>query len=362
MGNNYLIDSQNLELALQDMHETRIIEESLNELFFLLECVEKQEIVIEEVTTNNKDDDRGIFQKVVDFIRSLIDKFVNAARGLFQNNKGWFEENIHKFNDITDEAYGKLKITTIPYWKGNYKLLTPANLTPERVQATKDDNELAKLMYPNLVKLSVDGDLVSGAKIYFRGGSNNLESITGSNVKSTVKEMIRYCNNYSSETVDEIKTTLENLATDVEKSQEAIDKAVNESYSFLEGCLLEQTDLAFLPMVIVTEEGSTGEGDKNKDKDKDKPQAATVTNAADGKPGDKPAGEESDEEKKKKQEEKDKKVKGLERGKAAVNLKVKVATAAMTIAEERYYSYLKTLKAVLSSIPASDKPDNSGKK
>jgi hypothetical protein len=42
-------------------------------------------------------------------------------------------------------------------------------------------------MYPELVKLTVSGKVAEGAKIYFRGGSNNVVEMSGhlSNAENT---------------------------------------------------------------------------------------------------------------------------------------------------------------------------------
>lgn len=388
----YVGDVEDYSLrAMEAMHEIEVAEwdkhfrEYVNEIDVLAEGYRRGYILMEDVEVKEKNDGPegkgdSIFTKIIEFIRTLFAKFKDKATNLFNSNKEWFDKYSHKIENLTDDTYANLKLTLI-----DYELVKKYTMPPETpvdaavVSAVKEISieELAKKMYPQLVKLSASKDIVEGAKIWFRGKSNKVKVYSDlASVKGRVHDMMTYCNEYLTH-VDEIKEEIDKLTTAMEKAEEEYDKVVNESSSFVlaEGCVVEETGLAWLPWLdkkgdvhfVVTEgdEQSSVKSSQETDKKKDKPEPQGVVKK-DGEDDNAPKTDADDKAKKKKEERKKKakeknvRVKSTEKNKCQI--RVKVATAMLTIAEERYVQYIKTLRGVASVAHiAADKAENPDK-
>lgn len=337
-------------------------------------------IVLEDVEVDNDKTGRNILGQIIDFIKRMIAKFIDTAKNLFKNNSKWFSDNVHKFDAITDQKYEALTITILPYWKVNgYKVISPSiKATDNRLgKEFKDSSAIETAMYPNLVKNTVSNNLVEGAKIEYRGGTNNLESIKGGAVKNTVKEMINYCNHYV-ETANNIKTSIEEVQKQVEDSQDELDKAM-EDFSIAEGIPIMETVYATMPWVdkngevFYVMEANNRNGQKNNvnngtvsggnppppdNTQNQNPQQTNTNQNGQGKATSKPP-DNNGSVQSAGQDEIDKKAKDdAISSKSAIKiyyqLYLKVATAMMTIAEERYLAYIRTLRSVLSSATSTE--------
>ena len=325
-------------------------------------------VTLEDVEVNN--DKKGTFAKIIDFIRRIIAKFMDTAKNLFKNNQEWFEANVHKFDTIDDARYSQLKITMVPYWNAKYEHVKPA-IGPDDDKLgkeLKDTLSIEKAMYQNsILKLTMSGNLTEGAKIYYRGKSNNAIAIEGAAVKDRVKKMINYCNEYVN-TCNGIKERLEAVEKDIEKAQDELDKVnATEAFIKVEGLPVMETVFATMPwnkdgqMQYIVMEGSKN---KNKNKPSTTP-ASSVTSTSsnpeqtsttssttdeDKKDGDKPAQASvqntADDAK---QKEHEGKVSNATAVRTYYQCMLKVDTAMMTIAEERYHVYLKTLRDILAA-------------
>ena len=376
---------------MEVIHEAEIAEwdkhfrEYVNEIDVLAEGYRRGYILMEDVEVKEKNDGPegkgdSIFTKIIEFIRTLFAKFKDNATNLFNSNKEWFDRYSHKIENLTDDTYANLKLTLI-----DYELVKKYTMPPETpvdaavVSAVKEISieELAKKMYPQVVKLSASKDIVEGAKIWFRGKSNKVKVYSDlASVKSRVHDMMTYCNEYLTH-VDEIKEEIDKLTTAMEKAEEEYDKTVNESSSFVlaEGCVVEETGLAWLPWLdkkgeahfVVTEADgqSSAKSGQETDKEKDKPEPQGV-DKKDGKDDNAPKTDANDEAKKKEEEEKkkakEKNVRSKSTEKNKCRIRVKVATAMLTIAEERYVQYIKTLRGIASVAHiAADKAESPDK-
>lgn len=343
--------------------ETKIFYEDmmqyLTELDVLAEAFLMGKVLLEDVKVDSSKTGKGTLGSIIDFIRRIIAKFIDTAKNLFKTNEQWFSDNVHKFDRIDGKVYESMKITLVPYWNvSNYTMPNPKIQAkdPQLGVKFKDGTDIEKAMFPQLMQKTMSGNIVEGAKIYFRGGSNNLESITGSNVRTRVTGMIKYCNNYVN-TANQIKEILEGISKDVETAQENLDK-VMEDFSIAEGKPILETVYATMPWIdnegkifYVTEAddpkngsvstGETKDGDKPASGSKSIEGNGTVTGGTkgveDGTDGDKEDGVK----------------KAAISNKTAIKtyyqIYLKVATAMMTVAEERYVAYLRTLRGVLTS-------------
>lgn len=361
----------------------------VNEMMIFGDAYHTGMVVFEDVELTDKKsngDDKGIFTKLVEFIKKIIAKFMDTAANLFKTNKGWLESHAKDFEGFTDQQYGGIKFTIVPYWTSPALQLPPCSMKVENVEKEVDkhetDTDFKNAMYPNLKKLSINGDIIEGAKIYYRGGSNNLVEVSGNDVRTRVTGMLQYCNTYA-EIANKVRDVGDAITKDLEKAQKEYQDAVNESavMSIAEGIPVAETLFASMPWIhngveTVFEQGGatpegrgvnmerqasgeikTGESKDGVEKDKNG-QVATV--GADGKEQ-KPASEMTEQEKKEAEEKKKAKVKGKSRIKLYYQTQSKVYTAMMTITEEKYYAYLRTLRQIHTAIKGmsseSSKPE-----
>lgn len=360
-----------MEETTWDMHAYEVYYEHfnqyMNEIDVLGEAYHRGMIMMEDVEIADKGEngeDRGIFQTIIDFIKKMINTFIDKAKNLFKNNKAWFDANDYKFDELSEDAYGKLNITIIDYAKrGAYKMPNSSmkddnpNLGKKGYQSLE---ELGPKVFPELTRLSGSGNLVEGAKIYFRGGTNKLVKFTGGSVKPLCDQMRSYCNKYN-DVADGIRKEIEKITKSLEAAQDSAAKEASASYSIAEGEVIEETVFNLFPWIdengnprIIAREAEAG---------KTEGESTAAPKASVSAEGEAPKGENgkepTEEEKKKAQEEKD-------AAKATKNAKVmywrvqsKVAAAMLTIAEERYAQYIKTLHDVLSAAKVTNKKEPS---
>lgn len=356
---------QETEIFFEDMTHY------LDEINILGEAFIAGKIMLEDVEVDNDKTGRGTLGMIIDFIKRVIAKFIDTAKNLFKSNSKWFADNVHKFDAIPDNKYEALNLTILPYWKvTDYKVIAPRIKSNDNRLGTnfKDTNAIEMAMYPELMKNTVSNNIVEGAKISYRGGTNNLESVKGNSVKGVVKGMIQYCNGYVN-TANKIKESIEEIQKEVESSQEEIDKAM-ENYSIAEGVPLLESVFATMPWInkegevfYITEAISNGNGNVtngngNNQNNGNGSNNNQNTNNVNSKPtskapeGNGVAKKVDDNEVAK--NEKNKKIAGKTAVKQYYQIYLKVATAMMTIAEERYLAYLRTLRSVLSATTGTE--------
>lgn len=359
---------QETEIFFEDMTHY------LDEINVLGEAFIAGKIMLEEVEVDNDKTGRSTLGMIIDFIKRVIAKFIDTAKNLFKSNEKWFADNVHKFDAIPDNKYAALNLTILPYWKvSDYKVIAPRIKSNDNRLGTtfKDTNDIENAMYPDLMKNTVSNNIVEGAKISYRGGTNNLESVKGDSVKGVVKGMIQYCNGYVN-TANKIKESIEEIQKEVEASQEELDKAM-ENYSIAEGVPLLESVFATMPWInkegeafYITEDtagtnggvtnnnnsntqnnNNTNGTDNNQNANTDKPNPTSKAPEGNG-----VAQKVDDNEAAK--NEKNKMIAGKTAVKQYYQIYLKVATAMMTIAEERYLAYLRTLRSVLSATTGTE--------
>jgi len=382
--------------AMEAMHEIEVAKwdahfrEYLDEIDVLAEGYRRGYILMEDVEVKEKsgqDAKESTFSKIIEFIHTIIAKFMDKASNLFNSNQEWFDKYSGKLNEVNAEAYDNIKITMLAYHKQNKYDIPRTSVSPDDArlgtEKFKTLGEVAELMYPGICKLSATKDITEGTKIYFRGGSNTVETYSnGADVKKQVTMMVEWCKEYT-DTCHHIKDQIDKMTEEMEKMDKAYEASKEASYSYVlsEQALLEETGLAWLPFIdskgnakfLVLKEA---EGDANKEKankekkeGQDAAKAAGATVANDDKKETKPETEEERKAREKKEADdkkaKDDKISRALAAKYYYQVKVKVATAMLTIAEERFVSYIKTLRNVvaLAHIAAdkAEKPDKAKK-
>ena len=193
--------------------------------------------------------------------------------------------------------------------------------------------------------------------------------------------MLKFCNTYA-ETANKVRDVGDAITKDLEKAEKDYQEALNESalMSIAEGIPVAETLFASMPwirngeeFVMEGNEGSseTGRGVLAKPKG---PEPVGVDGVGGSNPNgevqrldpktgeaEKKPSEMTEAEKKEAEEKKKAKVKGKGRIKLYYQTQVKVYTAMMTITEEKYYAYLRTLRQIHTAIKGmsseSSKPE-----
>lgn len=389
--NDYVMESTEKIHEIERSEYIKCFDKYIDEINVLAEGYNKGFILMEDVEVKEKNtpDAKGdsIFKKIIEFIRTLIAKFMDKAKNLFNSNKEWFEKYSHKLDEVTADTYNNIKISLVDYEKNSdYSKLPGLAISETNIRKLETDikdlkkrnlEEVSKRVFPSLCKLSMTKDLAEGTKIYFRGGSNKVVvKNSGADVKSMVEAMVKYCSNYTEE-VDKIDTLSEKytkLMEDADQKYES-SKESSSSYSLGEDALLENTAFAWLPWIdkngnpnFVIYEADAKPEDKNKDAsgNPDPSKQAGASSDDTTKANDSVAG--GDKDKKKELTEEEKKQKEVNTSnlllvKLYYQAIVKVLSAMMTIAEERYVAYIKTLRDVVALAKiAADKSDNPEKK
>lgn len=341
-------------------------------------------VLMEEVEINGtddtgKNDDRNIFEKIWDFIKRVANSFLDKAKNLFTNNKEWFEKNKYKFDELGSDAYSKLKVTIVDYEaiesKGGYVFAkyVKFKMNDQRLgtKGFTTFEELSNQMFPDMCKLSMSKDIKEGAKIFYRGGSNNLVKKEGNEVNTLVEAMLKYCGDYVNRATD-IKDQIERTTSLLDKEKEAA-KESSMDYSIAEGCLIQESVFAMFPWIdaegnaqFLVREGTANGGSSSGGEGGG---AGTAPVGGVSGEGEAPKGDTSKLSDAQKKAEEEKQKKAAEEAKAKKAARVvyarvmtTVASAMLTIAEERYVRYIKTLRDILSAAQVTDKKEPEGEK
>ena len=291
---------------------------------------------------------------------------------MISSNQEWFEENNWRLKELASNKtyFDNIAVTLVDYNEDRYKdsIVDGTKKVDTYEKSTKKYTEvdMAKEMYPKMTVMSKSSDIKEGAKIWFRGGDsgNNVKRYTGGDAHALFVKMLNYCEKYNTE-VDNIKTICKNKADVIEAKQEELEKeSANEAMGILsEGVPLTESGLSLLPwydstgkaqfIIPVTE----AENDKKQGEEGTAPsdKSGTVQKLdEDGKPvQDKPPADATDAEKERIKKENDKKKEEANQGKKNAlmffNIQKIVAAAMLTIAEEQYAEYVKTMKGIVAS-------------
>lgn len=390
----YVSDVEDYTLrAMEAMHEIEIsewdayYEEYISEINIMAEAYRRGCVLMEDVEIKEKtgpDAKESVFKKIIEFIRTIIAKFMDKASNLFNSNQEWFDKYSSKLESVPEDAYDNIRITMLEYEKySKYDIPTPSADKPDdaryHAETVKTLEDVAKLMYPSICRLSTTKDITEGTKIYFRGGSNKVKTYSDkASVKDMVTKMSEWCKDYN-ETCQHIKDQIDALTTEMEKADKAYEASKESSTSYLlgEDALVENTVFAWLPWIdsknkpqflILTEADEKPAGGKGNGDSVQGTVGAANANDSTVKADDTDAAKKAKEEEDKKKAEEAKKAKEANTKKLLIikyfyQVKVKVATAMLTIAEERFVNYIKTLRNVVALAKiAADKSDNPDKK
>lgn len=350
-----------------------------------------------EVSISKKDGDgnkKKRYQRIWEFLKKLVNAFIEKATNLFTSNAEWFKENGDRFNKITDNQYQQLKVTIYDYKFNNInpaeynKVTVNGRLTGEDAYEdkknqfkTKDD--MKKLMFKGIETESMDKDIINGFKNHWRG-TTKTTTFTGMAIKGQVTKMLGFCQDYKSK-AEKIKEAQDELQEEIDKASSIHSDAAQAEanaptatvtqnadanknntkptgeatfMSELDGVPIVESVIGGIPWyahgenctsdVIIAMEADSNDTEKQNstatdDVNKSKAGTADSANGNVGFKGEKKPGEPPPANKKE--------ASGLtakaQRQMWYIQLKMIPITTAMTILEEIYVTYIKTLRDIL---------------
>lgn len=297
--------------------------------------------------------------KIVQAFNSILQLFMNNAKKLRNKYRKWVVEAAKHIDDID---YSKLQVNVDPAYINAEKTLygignTPAirRLTDKGIYAAAnrkrffksksgaDITNMETFLKTDIFKelLSPSGSLPEGAKSYFRYGDASVTKQTskvhtGEDLKKVVKNCADYCIGYDRVTNE--LNRIKNLCVNTIKTVADRNEALSESYIYLEESFIKDTELALLyPML-------EAETDNKQEQKSSKPEVKTGTtnntNIENKQEDAQTAQMRSNVESSSSKEE----LRFIKFSAQALQI---ILTSALTVAEERYVTYIKILRYAL---------------
>jgi hypothetical protein len=211
-----------------------VFESQYIELSVLTEAYLTGRMVIMEdktdVSISEKDGDgnkKPMYQKIWEFLKKLVNAFIEKATNLFTSNSEWFKENGDRFNKITDNQYQQIKVTIYDYKFDGIKpaeynrtnvngRLTVQDAYDDKKGPFKTKDDMKKLMFKGIETESMDKDIINGFKNHWRG-TTKTTTFQGMAVKGQVKKMLGFCQDYKSK-AEKIKEAQDELQEEIDKA------------------------------------------------------------------------------------------------------------------------------------------------
>lgn len=297
--------------------------------------------------------------KIVQAFHSILQLFMNNAKKLRNKYRKWVVEAAKHIDDID---YSKLQVNVDPAYINAEKTLygignTPAirRLTDKGIytaanrkrffksKSGADITNMETFLKTDIFKdlLSPSGSLPEGAKSYFRYGDASVTKQTskvhtGEDLKKVVKNCADYCIGYDRVTNE--LNRIKNLCVSTIKTVADRNEALSESYIYLEESFIKDTELALLyPML-------EAETDNKQEQKSSKPEVKTGTtnntNTENKQEDAQTAQMRSNVESSSSKEE----LRFIKFSAQALQI---ILTSALTVAEERYVTYIKILRYAL---------------
>ena len=211
-------------------------------------------------TTNLKDRIKRVIGNLLKYIKNIIAFFVNKVDDLMNNNDEWLDKNTWKIDGISQDFWNQCDITIYPYdFKNQYggsnvfsenvyaqaiEPITNTEVNKKILAGFDSKEEMYKTVSPKIYKLNPE-DFTAAAKQYYRGGKA-LIAATGSEAKNLCAHGAKYCNNYKALS-NKIKSDLNKYRGDVERFERESDKAATQGGA-IEGFLF-RNDYEFYSVI-----------------------------------------------------------------------------------------------------------------
>lgn len=349
---DYCLETLNFHHEMTRQLNDIMFEQMERESEFIISSLENMMIVVNEAVQDNQKK-RNIFQRIIDFIKRIFRAFTEKTKSLFATNKEWLEENAPKLKNLN---YDGLELTIVPFWSFNTNktkeidnnisnVFRNLRNNPSEAEKYKDLDDMKQKLFNKYS--DENGDLTNGFKNFFRTGNpKTVKPVTLKNNElknKVIQEFIPYCMNYQSGTKivsDQIKI-MENEIKLVENIMDK--KSINESYCLIEDCYFSETELVYCGNYIVTEaENQSTEQNKQNQQTTNQNNNPSPTKVEVKDYGDKETVERKDEYEKFNSKQ-------LTAIKNLLQIQQTFIAAVMTVMEEKYNVYMKSMKQILSA-------------
>jgi len=266
---DYCLETLNFHLNINREFNKVLFEQMERESAFIIGCMESMEIVLEEV--QGTEAKRGIFQKIIGFLKYIYKLFTDKTQAMIERNKEWLDANASKLDSID---YKGLQIEMIPFWTmGMGKIQSDSQRIQTKILTTlRNSRQVAKYKDMETVKkelfgeyLDENGDLTNGLKNYMRVGNAKgpLKPVIlrDNQLKEMVtKEFRKYCSDYGTVVLPFVRKLLDEAQrqlTMIEKTLAARQQATKESFCLIENAFYSDTDAGYFMNEIVLEAEQT---------------------------------------------------------------------------------------------------------
>lgn len=319
---------------------------------FVLSCLESMSIIDGMDTILEAKGGPGIWEKIKEFFKNLMAVFTRKVESFSDRDLKWLTANATKLKNTNVDG---ISMELLPYWKVDYS--TIKNTTQRIINTLFTDIKYIKKAlinnekYSDLIKFNAfakydNGDgSTEGFKNYLRTGNNKGSkpvTIEGSELKRLIPKFIDYCLSYEREVVPFIKAQMNYIDRETKTIESRI-KSVKEHTLLVEDCILTESELRYCQgFEILTE------ADENVSVTSVKVNKSTEDNKEETKKDNKSKDNNSTDDKKEDYYSNTSKAELKYLNEGLSNIKL-VLTSTMTVLEERYVTYMKVLRAVMSS-------------
>lgn len=286
---NYVKEALQLNLLFSSDFSSILFEQMERESTAILASLEVNEIVFEAQAVQTK---KGIFQRIVSFIKQLFTMFTDKTKAMVMKNNAWLANEGTRLDKLNYEG---LQIEMVPFWTmtiekiqsdcnklGNTVLDALKNSS--RHKHLKDMDAVKKQLFPQY--LDAEGDIAGGFKNYLRTGNAKIASkpvvLRDKALKDMViKEFRPYCTNYEKTVLPFVKKATDDAQRQLTMIENTLvaKKVAAESFCFIEDMPYNKTELIYCENFIVLEAEQPPQNNNDQQQNKpDNKQANTTQN------------------------------------------------------------------------------------
>lgn len=198
---------------------------------------------------------KEMIQTFVNFMKSVIYKFMDKVQELLKLNTGWFEKNAYKIDGISSDFWNDCNIDCYPYIYGaknntdifaknifsngsKFQSYQNSTVTKRIDEGFENDAQMREYVASEIHKLDNES-FVNGAKIFYRG-DKVVRNFTGSQAKELCKAFVSYIKEYKS-----TAKNIQNGANEATKYVAELERKYNPDGTLKEGFIAADNILLY---------------------------------------------------------------------------------------------------------------------
>lgn len=358
MRNDYIKMVLEGTLEIERDETCNLIESIESEYEYISDIIRENSVLVEKAATGQK---KSIFARFIEIIQNVFKQFQNKAGDLIRNSEAWKSKNLDALDNI---SYADLSITAFPQWnvsakdiidevrsmQAEFKRIQGNNSTlTSEMQSLLDGNEQAIIKNNKVFKKYYnenEGHISVMKKLFAVGSVKDYKQVT-INSDSEIKRICTIGKDYIlkyNDVVNQCKTLQNSLITELQEAERELERSIaKESYNpylILENANLFDTDLMYYSGSRILVEADAAE--TKKEEPSTNPTKVTVS--SENESGNTQSSNDSP-----------KKAKGVaEFEKAFAKLNVDAIGAALSVLEDKYYTYLAIIGEVVKRAKPSE--------